>query len=43
MRRVGISEADLKEAVRQANLMQISQVKLAVLERSGRISVVRRV
>ena len=42
MRRVGISQADLKEALRQANLMQVSQVKLAVLERSGRISVLPR-
>jgi uncharacterized membrane protein YcaP (DUF421 family) len=42
MRRVGISHTDLKEAVRQADLLHVDQVRLAVLERSGRISVLRR-
>jgi uncharacterized membrane protein YcaP (DUF421 family) len=39
MRAVGISRSDLQEATRQARVMHISQVKRAVLERSGRISV----
>ncbi len=42
MRRVGISHTDLKEAVHQASLLNVSQVKLAILERNGRISVLRR-
>lgn len=42
MRRVGISHTDLKEAVHQASLLHVSQVKLAILERNGRISVLRR-
>jgi uncharacterized membrane protein YcaP (DUF421 family) len=42
MRAVGISKADLDEAARQANLADISQVHTAILERSGRISVLRR-
>jgi uncharacterized membrane protein YcaP (DUF421 family) len=39
MRAVGISRMDLQEATRQAQVMHISQVRRAVLERSGRISV----
>jgi uncharacterized membrane protein YcaP (DUF421 family) len=42
MRRVGISRSDLHEAARQAQVMHFSQVKRAVLERSGRISVLRK-
>jgi uncharacterized membrane protein YcaP (DUF421 family) len=42
MRRAGISRTDLHEAARQAQVMHFSQVKRAVLERCGRISVLRR-
>jgi uncharacterized membrane protein YcaP (DUF421 family) len=42
MRRVGISRSDLHEAARRAQVMHFSQVKRAVLERSGRISVLRK-
>jgi uncharacterized membrane protein YcaP (DUF421 family) len=39
MRAVGISRAHLDEAVRQAHVADLSRVKTAILERSGRISV----
>lgn len=39
MRSAGISRADLEEASRQANLPDVSRVRTAILERSGRISV----
>ena len=39
MRAVGVSVADLEEATRQAHLTDLHQVRTAILERSGRISV----
>jgi len=38
MRKVGISWAELEEATRQAYVTDLSQVKTAILERSGHIS-----
>lgn len=40
MRRAGVSEQDLHEAIRSECTDQMGEVKLATLERSGRISVV---
>jgi uncharacterized membrane protein YcaP (DUF421 family) len=43
MNRERVSTSDIREAARlQLGLEQLSQIKLAVLERSGRISVVPR-
>jgi uncharacterized membrane protein YcaP (DUF421 family) len=39
MRSAGISRADLEEAVRQSHLPDLSRARTAILERSGRISV----
>ena len=36
-----MSEEDLKEDLRQSGVLEISDVKLAVLERSGRLSVIK--
>lgn len=40
MRRAGVSEQDLHEAIRSQRTEQLADVKLATLERSGHISVV---
>jgi uncharacterized membrane protein YcaP (DUF421 family) len=42
MRQVGISDRDLREAMRTEGVEELSDVKLAALERSGHISVVKR-
>jgi uncharacterized membrane protein YcaP (DUF421 family) len=42
LRRCGVSERDLREAARQAGAGGLDEVREAVLERSGRISIVRR-
>ncbi len=42
MRQVGISERDLREAMRTEGVEELSDVKLATLERSGHVSVVKR-
>ena len=42
MRRAGITERDLLEAARQEGAGDLSQIKAAILERSGRISVILR-
>lgn len=42
MRRVGVSEQDLHEAIRSQGVDQLRDVKLATLERSGHVSVVKR-
>ena len=42
MRRTGVTERDLLEAIRQRGAEDLSQVETAVLERSGRISVILR-
>ena len=42
MRRHNISKGDLEEAVRSAKLRGLDQVDLAVLERAGTISVIRK-
>ncbi|WP_372624630.1 DUF421 domain-containing protein [Falsiroseomonas sp.] len=39
MRRTGVSDGDLEEAMRRAGLGTLDQVETAVLERSGKISV----
>ncbi|HEV7265178.1 MAG TPA: YetF domain-containing protein [Falsiroseomonas sp.] len=40
MRRAGISDGDLDEAMRRAGLARVEEVETAVLERSGKISVI---
>jgi uncharacterized membrane protein YcaP (DUF421 family) len=42
MRQVGISDRDLHEAMRTEGVEELSDVKLATLERSGHVSVVKR-
>ncbi len=42
MRKVGISDRDLREAMRTEGVEQLSDVQLATLERSGHVSVVKR-
>jgi uncharacterized membrane protein YcaP (DUF421 family) len=42
MRQVGVSDRDLREAIRLEGVEELSDVKLAALERSGHISVVKR-
>ncbi len=42
LRRVGVSEQDLHEAVRSEGAEALRDVKLATLERSGHVSVVKR-
>ncbi len=42
MRRVGVSDLDLSEAIRSQNVAALRDVKLAALERSGHISVIKR-
>jgi uncharacterized membrane protein YcaP (DUF421 family) len=39
MRRHGLSEGDLEEAARNAGVFELDQIRTAVIERSGRISV----
>jgi uncharacterized membrane protein YcaP (DUF421 family) len=40
MRRAGVSDGDLEEAVRRAGRRSVADVEIAVLERSGKISVI---
>jgi uncharacterized membrane protein YcaP (DUF421 family) len=42
MRKHGISEGDLEEAVRNTGVREVNQVEAAFLERNGEISVIRR-
>lgn len=39
MRRAGVSDGDLEEAIRRAGFRTLEQVETAVLERSGKISI----
>ncbi|MCP8940915.1 DUF421 domain-containing protein [Alsobacter sp. SYSU M60028] len=41
LRRFGVSEADLNEALRQAGVTEIGQTRLVTLEPSGKIGVIR--
>lgn len=42
MRRVGVSTGDVEESARLSGADQLSELKAAVLERSGKISIIKR-